>query len=67
MQLCEVADTALIELIAHISKELAASPHKTLSERLGWIDKRCFTFTIKRLKELIRKKLYIPLKSDKQA
>ena len=66
MQLCEVADQALMELAAHVSKELTADRHRRFDERLGWLEKRYFAFTIKRLKEIMRKKRYIPLLSDRQ-
>ena len=55
IQLCEVQDSTIKELVAHVKKENAKNYHQTCDERFGWIDRKTNTYIIKRLKEVMRR------------
>lgn len=63
VQLCEVVDATLSELVSHLAKESMSNYHQVVDDRFGWIDKKYYAYIVKRLKEIMRKRGNILLKT----
>jgi RNA polymerase III transcription factor (TF)IIIC subunit HTH domain len=57
VQLCEVNESNILRLVAHLKKENEGNHHQQCDERLGWVsDKKYYSYIVKRLKEHMRRK-----------